>query len=201
MPKWRRRREARPDEIVDAALACFAERGFAATRLDDIAQRAGIAKPTLYLYFDTKESLFVEAVRSRLASVVTAMAQDRDSAQTASEALRSLIERMAAALRSPAGALPRLIVSEAQAFPDLARLYVDIVIEPGIGAIEAVIRSGIESGDFCDVDARAMAFSLCAPIVLDAMFRHGLQPADQASARLPRPLGHRRYTVARKPSA
>jgi AcrR family transcriptional regulator len=184
-PKWRRRREARPEEIVDAALACFAERGFAATRLEEIALRAGIAKPTLYLYFDTKESLFIEVVRSRLASVIAELGQLQEKAPSASEALRMLVNRMAATLRSPAGALPKLIVSEAQAFPELARLYVDTVIEPGIAAVEAIIRSGIKSGEFRKVDARAIAFSLCASVVLESMFRHGLQPATGRTLRLP----------------
>src|SRR3954453_15619132 len=65
-PRWQRRREARPAEILDAALDCFAERGFTATRMDDIAARAGVTKGTLYLYFPTKEQLFKELVRSQL---------------------------------------------------------------------------------------------------------------------------------------
>jgi AcrR family transcriptional regulator len=63
-PKWRRRKEARPGEIVEAALEVFAEKGFAVAKLEDIARRAGISKPTLYLYFDTKEEIFRAVARA-----------------------------------------------------------------------------------------------------------------------------------------
>src|SRR2546430_11962234 len=65
-PRWRRRKDDRPAEILSAALDCFAERGFAATRLDDIAARAGVSKGTLYLYFPGKEELFKALVREEL---------------------------------------------------------------------------------------------------------------------------------------
>src|SRR5438445_2688875 len=64
--RWRRRKDARPVEILEAALACFAERGFAATRLEDVAARAGVTKGTLYLYFPGKEELFKAVVRAAL---------------------------------------------------------------------------------------------------------------------------------------
>src|SRR5215831_19897546 len=64
--RWRRRKEDRPGEIIAAALACFAERGFAATRLDDVAHRAGVTKGTLYLYFPNKEELFKAVVAQAL---------------------------------------------------------------------------------------------------------------------------------------
>ena len=67
-PKWRRRKEARPGEIIDAALEVFAEKGFAAAKLDDIARRAGISKGALYLYFETKEDIFGAVARAAVAS-------------------------------------------------------------------------------------------------------------------------------------
>src|SRR5215831_6439670 len=72
-PKWRRRREERPAEIVDAALEVFSEKGFAAAKLDDIARRAGIAKATLYLYFETKEQIFRAVARAAVASLLEAL--------------------------------------------------------------------------------------------------------------------------------
>src|SRR5215831_10591841 len=79
-PKWRRRREERPAEIVDAALEVFSEKGFAAAKLDDIARRAGISKATLYLYFETKEEIFRAVARAAVASLVEALASQTDMA-------------------------------------------------------------------------------------------------------------------------
>src|SRR5215470_19271528 len=72
-PKWRRRKEARPGEIVEVALEVFAEKGFAAAKLDDIARRAGISKATLYLYFETKEEIFRAVARAAVASLLQAL--------------------------------------------------------------------------------------------------------------------------------
>ena len=69
-PKWRRRKEARPGEIVEAALTVFAEKGFAAAKLDDIARRAGVSKGSLYLYFETKEEIFRAVARAAVASLL-----------------------------------------------------------------------------------------------------------------------------------
>jgi AcrR family transcriptional regulator len=74
-PKWRRRKQARPGEIVEAALEVFAEKGFAAAKLDDIGRRAGIAKATLYRYFETKEEIFREVARAAVASLLGAPAE------------------------------------------------------------------------------------------------------------------------------
>ena len=62
-PRWERRKEARPAELLAAALELFVEKGYAGTRLDDVAQRAGVSKGTLYLYFENKEDLFKAVVR------------------------------------------------------------------------------------------------------------------------------------------
>lgn len=69
-PRWERRKDARPQELLDAALALFVERGYAATRLDDVAARAGVSKGTLYLYFENKEELFKAVVRANLVSAL-----------------------------------------------------------------------------------------------------------------------------------
>jgi len=79
-PKWRRRKEARPGEIVEAALEVFAEKGFAAAKLEDIGRRAGISKPTLYLYFETKEEIFRVVARASVASLVEALGSQADVA-------------------------------------------------------------------------------------------------------------------------
>src|ERR1043165_9431557 len=68
--RWQRRKDARPPEILDAALAVFAQKGFAATRLDDVAARAGITKGTIYLYFDSKQALFEALARQSIGAQI-----------------------------------------------------------------------------------------------------------------------------------
>src|ERR1700751_1032279 len=124
--RWRRRKEARPGEILDAALACFAEHGFAATRLDDVAHRAGVTKGTLYLYFPNKEELFKAVVAQALVpnpergeALLSAAAEPQSAATLLAEMVRGWAELA----RSSAGAIPKIVVSEAGKFPDLARFY------------------------------------------------------------------------------
>src|SRR6201987_6417241 len=89
--RWRRRKEARPGEILSAALSCFAEHGFAATRLDDVAQRAGVTKGTLYLYFPNKEELFKAVVRQAL---VPNIARSEGMVGGATEPASLILERL-----------------------------------------------------------------------------------------------------------
>ncbi|HJT05310.1 MAG TPA: helix-turn-helix domain-containing protein, partial [Stellaceae bacterium] len=126
--RWRRRKEARPAEILDAALACFAERGFAATRLDDVAKRAGVTKGTLYLYFPNKEELFKEVVRQAVvANIARGEALVAESAEPASVLLERIIHHWAELIPTPASAIPKLVIAEAGNFPDVARFYLDEV--------------------------------------------------------------------------
>src|SRR5450631_587293 len=100
--RWRRRKDARPGEIVAASLACFAERGFAATRLEDVARRAGVTKGTLYLYFPNKEELFKAVVRQAVvANIAFGEALVDQSAEPASVVLQQLIARLSTAMMAP----------------------------------------------------------------------------------------------------
>src|ERR1700756_2199725 len=73
-PRWLRRKEERAPEILDAALSCFAEKGFAACRMDDIARRAGISKGTIYLYFESKEAVFKALAQRAIGERIAAIA-------------------------------------------------------------------------------------------------------------------------------
>jgi len=176
-PRWQRRKESRPDEIVAAALACFTEKGFSATLLDDVAAQAGIAKGTLYRYFESKEDLFRAVVHTNLGTALTAAEHEiAASHSSAAELIAGLIQRMAERIASPAGVLPHLVFAEAARFPDLARFYVDTVIARGLGLMERVIKHGIATGEFRPVDTRSAAFCIIAPLALETLFRHGLEP-------------------------
>jgi AcrR family transcriptional regulator len=153
-PRWQRRPDARPEEILDAALAIFGEQGFARARCDDVARRAGISKGTLYLYFDSKESLFREMVRARLGPVI-AEGQEfvRTFEGTSRELLVALIGRLWTAMSSPDKLrISRLMIAEISNYPELARFYYDEVIRPARLIMETVIARGTAGGEFRPVD-------------------------------------------------
>jgi AcrR family transcriptional regulator len=185
-PRWRRRADARPGEIVDAALQVFAEQGFARARLEDVARRAGVTKGTIYLYFDSKEALFRAVVRAKVGSSVTMgeqfVASFRDSAV---ELLGAFIRRYWSSLRDPATArLVRLTFAELGNFPDLFRFYLDEVVDRVHRLIKTIIERGVAAGEFRAVDpdfaARALQ-ALCVHLAQAQRQRHagaGQPPAD-----------------------
>jgi len=176
MASRRRRKEARPGELVAAALACFAERGFAATKLDDIAAKAGVSKGTVYLYFPSKEELFKAVVReSLLPNIARAESLIDDPAIPAAAQLRGLLEFMTGRMASsPVGIIPKLIVTEAGNFPDIARFYLDQVVHRGFALVGRVLTRGIERGEFRTIDVRHTTFCVIAPLLLTALWRHSL---------------------------
>src|ERR1700752_4478168 len=123
-----RRKDARPGEIIAAALASFAERGYAATKLEDVAAAAGIGKGTIYLYFPTKEDLFRAVVRQAVLpnlEAVAALTADPNAA--AGDILRAITERFLLLLDTDLTAIPKLIVAESGNFPAIARFYAEEV--------------------------------------------------------------------------
>jgi AcrR family transcriptional regulator len=176
MSTRRRRKEARPGELVAAALACFAERGFAATKLDDIAAKAGVSKGTVYLYFPSKEELFKAVVReSLLPNIAQAETMIENPAMPAAEQLRGLLQFMIGRMAStPIGIIPKLIVTEANNFPDIARFYLENVVHRGFALVGRVLTRGIERGEFRKVDVPHTTFCVIAPVLLTALWRHSL---------------------------
>ncbi|MBV6539814.1 TetR/AcrR family transcriptional regulator, partial [Ursidibacter maritimus] len=124
-PRWTRRKDARPQELLAAALVLFVERGYAATRLDDVATRAGVSKGTLYLYFASKEDLFRAVVRENLVPVLDEAEQAIDSYTGHSASLlREFIlgwwQRIG---DTPLSGLTKLMVAESGNFPEVAKFY------------------------------------------------------------------------------
>ena len=153
-PRWTRRKHARPEEITASALELFVERGYAGTRLEDVAARAGVSKGTLYLYFENKEELLKAVVREGLASPIAEIRSRVDQFDGSTlELLRIMLfgwwERVGATRVS---GIPKLIFAEAGNFPELARFYVAEVVEPGHEVIAAIVKRGIARGEFRDVD-------------------------------------------------
>lgn len=178
------RKAARPGEIAAAALAAFAENGFAATRMEDVAKRAGVAKGTLYLYFPTKEELFFAVVREALVPRLAELeawvtAQDAP----APTVLRGLLERASGLADAGVAAIPRLVLAEAGRNPAIARFYAREVVARGVAMIAGILARGVARGEFRAVDPIAMAPVVVAPVLLallwlDTMGRHAPGPFD-----------------------
>jgi AcrR family transcriptional regulator len=176
--RWRRRKEARPAEIVEAALACFNERGFAATRLEEVAARAGVTKGTIYLYFPSKEDLFKEAVRGGLVSNIERLEAQLAEPIAATVLLQRLVMTWEAVVASPLSVIPKLVIAEAGNFPDLARFYLDTVVHRVFDLIAAILRRGIEQGEFCPVDVNHVVFCVIGPLLFTFLWKHSLGPHD-----------------------
>jgi AcrR family transcriptional regulator len=176
-PRWHRRKEARPAEILDAALQEFVAHGFAATRLDDIAHRAGCTKGTIFLYFQNKEELFKAIVREKLLPVlVTAEERVQQHEGTARELLRELVyARWDMMVNSPLSGVPKLVISEAGHFPELASFFYDEIIARSHAIFARVLRDGIARGEFRDLDVEYVTRALMAPVLVAALWKHSAQ--------------------------
>lgn len=162
-----RRKEARPGELLAAALALFVEKGYAATRVEEVAARAGVSKGTLFLYFPSKEALFQAVVHENagrhLADALRELARFRGSS---ADLLRSFLRRWWQLYGStPAAGLSTLLMSESAHFPELARHYQDAVIAPAHELLRRLVQRGIERGEFRPVDVARLAHLIVAPLL------------------------------------
>lgn len=193
-PTHRRRKQARPQELLDAALELFVERGFAATRMEEIATLAGVSKGTLYLYYASKEDLLKAVIRERLSGEIeigaAAMAGHVGSC---AELLRQLVEQWwLRVYDSPASGVFKLIITEVRSFPDIAAYYRREVVEPGTQLIGAVLSRGIAAGEFRRVDVEAAVYSLVLPMVMLCVHKHSIGACQPFAAGLdPHDFVHR----------
>lgn len=170
----RRRKEARPQELTAAALALFVEKGFSATRLDEIAAHAGVSKGTLYLYFDSKEALFKAVIAEGVVPAIEAgEAMLAQSADDPVSLLRAFLQTWWDMIGSTAlGGIPKLMMSEAGNFPDVARYYDEAVIQRGLSLLKTVVQRGIDKGIFRPLDPVLIGTLLIAPLVHLATWKH-----------------------------
>lgn len=169
-----RRKEARPGEILDAALQVFSARGFAAARLEDIAARAGVTKGTIYLYYPDKEALFEAVVRATLVPILEeGAARVREFEGSSADLLRTMIHRWWEAITSRGlSGLPKLVITEAANFPLLAGFYYDNVVARGRRLLTSVLERGIERGEFRRVDTTAYVHFILGPMVYAQVSDH-----------------------------
>jgi AcrR family transcriptional regulator len=171
-----RRKEARPQELLDAALAVFVERGFAAARTDDVAQRAGVSKGTLYLYYPSKNDLLKAVIRHSLAHEIANGARTV-AAHTGSAAslLRDfVVPWWQQVYDSPASGVFKLMITEVRNFEDVAEFYAREVMAPGEAVLRRVIEIGVESGEFGAIDVDHAVHSLLLPMVMMCVHKHSL---------------------------
>lgn len=186
-PKWRRRKEARPGEIVEAALAVFTERGYASARIDEIAARAGVSKGAIYLYFDTKEALFravvTDAVRPNVRRVLDLAAGWTGGFGALA---RLLLPRFAeVATAQPLGAVLKMVIGESRNFPELAKVWHDEVVQPALALVTGLIADAQARGEVRAGDPRTHAFSLVGPMLLGVIWRETFTPVGGAAIDLP----------------
>jgi len=190
-----RRKEARPGELLDAALDLFVEKGFAATRSEEVAARAGVSKGTLFLYFPSKEELFKAVVRENMSGRFAEWqgefeSFDGSTADMVRHFMRLWWERIGA---TRASGITKLMISEARNFPELAAFYQQEVIRPGTELVRRILRRGMERGEFRgDIDIEYTVFSIVAPMIFLIMMKHSLG----ACAPQDYPLDPERYVEA-----
>ena len=171
-----RRKDARPGELLDAALDLFVEKGFAATRSEEVAAHAGVSKGTLFLYFPSKEELFKAVVRENISGRFQEWNDEFESFQgNSADMLRYCMkvwwDRLGA---GRASGLTKLVISEARNFPDVAMFYHQEVIVPGQDLIRRMLQRGIDRGEFQVRDIDYAIYSLIAPMTFLIMMKHSI---------------------------
>ena len=171
-----RRKEARPGELLDAALDLFVEKGFAATRSEEVAARAGVSKGTLFLYFPSKEELFKAVVRENMSGRFAEWQEEFDTfegstADMVRYCMRVWWERIGA---TRASGITKLMISEARNFPELAAFYQQEVIRPGTELVRRILQRGVDRGEFRPMDLDYTVFSIVAPMIFLIMMKHSL---------------------------
>lgn len=173
-PRWTRRKNARPQELLAAALTLFVDRGYAATRLDDVAARAGVSKGTLYLYFSGKEDLFRAVVQENLLPMLDEAEHTIDSYTGPSADLlrKFILEWWNRVGDSPLSGLTKLVIAESGNFPEVAKFYHDEIILRSDALIIRMLERGMARGEFRKVDAVQAHRVIVAPVLMLMLWQH-----------------------------
>ena len=176
--KHERRKDARPSELIAAALDLFVERGFAATKMDDIAAKAGVSKGTLYLYFDSKEALFKAVIEQ---GVLPLLDEGEMRLQRFEGDARTLLQEFM--LRwwqlmgeTRLGGIPKLMIAEAGNFPKVATYYYENVIVRGRNLIGQVLKLGMDSNEFREMDIESTIDVIMSPVLMLIVWKYSLTP-------------------------
>lgn len=173
-PKRERRKQHRPGELLEAALDLFVEKGFAATRSEEVAAKAGVSKGTLFLYFPSKEELFKAVVRENVVKTVTEGALEVASFKGSSKELLHflMLEWWRRYGATKASGITKLIISEGNHFPELAAFYQEEVIDPAVRLLKGVLERGRDKGEFKKFDIDKTVMVIIAPMLFFIMSKH-----------------------------
>lgn len=181
-----RRKEARPSELLEAALALFVEKGFAATRSEEVAARAGVSKGTLYLYFPSKEELLKAVIRHTLLADIAAGAERlaQEKGPTGELLVELMTDWWVKVIESPSSAIFKIVLTEIRNFPEIGQFYVQEVIEPGHRLIGSLVERGIAMGEFRTADVDNVVHSIVLPMVMLCLHKHSMGACGFADQRL-----------------
>lgn len=184
--KRERRKDARPGELLEAALDLFVEKGYAATRAEEVAARAGVSKGTLFLYFGSKEELFKAVVRENVVRHQTEGAEELARFEGSSSELLVylMLEWWRRYGATKASGISKLLMSEASNFPDLARFFQEEVVTPGHAMIRFVLQRGIDRQEFRPVDVDLTIQSIIAPLLFLVTWKHSMAPCCPSDQRI-----------------
>jgi len=179
-PRWHRHPESRRQDILDAALTVFAEKGFYAAHTKEIARRAGITSGTSYLYFTSKEEILKTLVEESIAPQVSQLAQmAREFEGATPDLIRIVIRTLFMFLRnSDRAVLPKLIIAESGNFPELARHYKEHVTDRMLGMFGQIVQRGVERGEFRQTDPTHAGRLLFVPLMFTAIWRASFGAMD-----------------------
>lgn len=168
-----RRKDARPQEIVAAALHEFSQHGFAATRLDDVAARAGVAKGTIYLYFNSKADLFKAVVRETMVPQFEQFGLEISEFDGPTEdLLKLLLKRMAHDfVETDVRHIIRLVQAEGRQFPELAEFYFNEAISRGMASVRQILARGVARGEFRETGLEAFPQLIVSPALMATMWK------------------------------
>ena len=178
-PRWRRRKDARPVEILAAAMEMFGERGYGSTRLDDVARKAGCTKGTVFLYYKNKAELFQAAVRESVLPLVQENERlvDSHSGDSRDVLEKLLRQRWDHVSRNRFAAIVKLMLAETHIYPDLARFCHDEIIERNQALLRRVLQRGVDRGELRVIDVSHVARFVVAPLLFAVVWRHALEHA------------------------
>ena len=170
----RRRKEARPAELLEAALTLFVEKGFAATRSEEVAKAAGVSKGTLYLYFPSKEELLKAVIQHFLGAEIETGVQEAAAADgpVAEVMEKLLVTWWTRIYEGPASGVFKLVITEVRNFPEIGEFWVERVVAPGQAIVAGLLRRGVERGEFVVDDVESAVHSILMPLILECVHKH-----------------------------
>ncbi|ODT73295.1 MAG: TetR family transcriptional regulator [Pelagibacterium sp. SCN 63-23] len=180
--KFSRRADARPDEVLDAAMEIFAEQGFAAAKVEDIARRAGVSKGTVYLYFSSKDAIIAAIIERAVAPVATGAlpriaAHEGDPREPITMLLRAIGDLLSDSRKL---AIPKLFLREGMNIPAIAEIYRRNVLDRAMPVLTDLVARGVASGHFRPVDPALTVRSIIGPVLAHVALSEvfGIRPED-----------------------